>query len=397
MMLFQRESRMDLTLKHLEFCLTDRQKSIVELSVKGLTLTEISTEIGGDRRNIHKAIQAIKKRAAQHGYSPDDDLTHPAAPGFATKRVSTAYGEDGSIKLQWHIQEPEKVALEEMVAQLTEGLKDELKGIHKPLPKPAKTINDLMSCYLVGDHHIGMYAWGEEAGEDWDVDKGEAILANAVDRLVASSPPSSIGTLINLGDFFHIQDSTSTTAHSKHLLDSDGRWGRTIRAGTHLIKRIILRMLEKHKYVWVINARGNHDPDAALFLNTAIQMYFENDKRVRVFDNFNKFVWFQFGKNLVVTHHGDKINGARLYESITKNLRKEWGESDHVYAWLGHIHHKQAKEIGGMVMEHWNILPPTDAWHNESGYGADRSMTCVVLHKEHGEETRLKVSAERLK
>ena len=51
---------------------------------------------------------------------------------------------------------------------------------------------------------------------------------------------------------------------------------------------------------------------------TAIQMYFENDKRVRVFDNFNKFVWFQFGKNLVVTHHGDKINGARLYESITK-------------------------------------------------------------------------------
>lgn len=387
---------MNLSLKHLEFCLTERQKQIVELSVKGLTLREISTEIGGDRANIHKAIQAIKKRAAKHGYSPTDDLTHPTAPGFATKRVSTAYGEDGSIKLQWHIQEPEKVALEEMVAQLTDGLKDELKGIHKPVSKPAKTDDDLMACYLVGDHHIGMYAWGEEAGEDWDVDKGEKILEDAVDRLVSVAPNATVGTLINLGDFFHIQDSTSTTAASKHLLDSDGRWGRTIRAGTHLIKRIIVRMLQKHKYVRVVNARGNHDPDASLFLNTALQMYFENEKRVTVLDNFNKFVWFTFGENLIVTHHGDKINATRLYEAITRNLRQEWGASKRCYCWLGHVHHKQTKEMGGMIMEHWNILPPTDAWHNESGYGADRSMTCVVLHKDHGEVTRLKVTAEAL-
>ena len=359
-------------------------------------MREIAEEIGGDRRNIHKAVQAIKKRAAKHGYSPDDDLTHPTAPGFTTKRVSTAYGEDGSIKLQWHIQEPEKVAIEEMVSSLTEGMKDELKGVHKSLPKPAKTDDELMACYLVGDHHIGMYAWGEEAGEDWDVDKGEKILSDAVDRLVSVAPNATVGTLVNLGDFFHIQDSTSTTAASKHLLDSDGRWGRTIRAGTHLIKRIIIRMLQKHKYVRVVNARGNHDPDAALFLNAALQMYFENDKRVTVLDNFNKFVWFTFGENLIVTHHGDKINATRLYEAITRNLRQEWGASKRCYCWLGHIHHKQTKEMGGMIMEHWNILPPTDAWHNESGYGADRSMTCVVLHKDHGEVTRLKVTAEEL-
>jgi hypothetical protein len=387
---------MSLSLKHLEFCLTERQRQIVELSVKGLTLREIAAEIGGHHANIHKTVQAVKKRAAGRGYSPNDDLTHPTAPGFTTKRVSTAYKEDGTIALQWHIQEPEKIALEEMVAQLTEGLRDELKGVHKPLPKPTKTDNDLMACYLIGDHHIGMYAWGEEAGEDWDVDKSEKILEDAVDRLVASSPSASIGTLINLGDFFHIQDSTSTTASSKHLLDSDGRWGRTIRAGTHLIKRVVLRMLQKHKYVQIVNARGNHDPDAALFLNTAIQMYFEHDKRVTVLDNFNKFVWFTFGQNLIVTHHGDKINANRLYEAITRNLRKEWGESRRTYCWLGHIHHQQSKEMGGMVMEHWNILPPTDAWHNASGYGADRSMTCVVLHKDFGEVTRLRVTAEAL-
>jgi hypothetical protein len=155
-------------------------------------------------------------------------------------------------------------------------------------------------------------------------------------------------------------------------------------------------MLEKHKKVMVVNARGNHDPDASLFLNTAIQMYFENDPRVEVLDNFNKFVWFRFGKNLVVTHHGDKINANRLYEAITKNLRKEFGESDHVYAYLGHIHHRDAKEVGHMHVEHFGVLPPSDSWANGSGFVSERTMTCIVLHKDFGEEARLKVTAERL-
>ena len=380
----------------LEFCTTQRQRDVVIMRQDGKNYSQIAKALNCDRTNVRRSLRAVEKRAAAKGFAPSYDLTHTAAPGFVTKRVSTAYSEDGSIALQWHIQEPERVKLTEMVEHLTDGLRDELKGLHKPIPKPVKTDNDLNACYLVGDHHIGMYAWGEEAGEDWDVDKSEKILENAVDRLVAAAPPASTGTLINLGDFFHIQDSTSTTASSKHLLDSDGRWGRTIRAGTHLIKRIITRMLQKHKIVQVINARGNHDPDAALFLNAAIQMYFENDKRVNVLDNFNKFVWFRFGSNLIVTHHGDKINQNRLYEAITRNLREEFGQCRRTYCWLGHIHHQQKREIGACTFEHFGILPPTDAWHNESGYGADRSMSCIVLHKDYGEFTRLRVSAEEL-
>lgn len=387
---------MNLSLDYLEHCLSDRQRQIVKLAAQGFSLSQMAKELGGDRANIHKSIIAIKKRAAKHGLAPEQDLTHGTAPGFTTKRVSTAYGEDGEIKLQWHIQEPEKLALEEVVAQVTEGLRDELKGLHKPLPKPTKTDNDLMACYMVGDHHIGMYAWGEEAGEDWDVNKSEKILEKAVDRLVSAAPNATVGTLVNLGDFFHIQDTTNSTPNSKNLLDADGRWGRTIKAGTQLIKRLILRMLQKHKYVQVINVRGNHDPDAALFLNTAIQMYFEADKRVKVFENYNKFVWFTFGQNLIVTHHGDKINASRLYEAITRDLRKEWGDARRTYCWLGHVHHKQSKEVGGMLMEHWNVMPPKDSWHNESGFGADRSMSCVVLHTDYGEVTRLRVTAEEL-
>ena len=127
-----------------------------------------------------------------------------------------------------------------------------------------------------------------------------------------------------------------------------------------------------------------------------MRLYFEDNPRVKVFDNASKFMWFQFGKNLIVTHHGDKIKMANLYGSITKNLRKEWGESDHVFVWTGHIHHKNQEEHGGALFESFNILAPVDAWHAASGYSSSRSMSCIVLHKDYGEEGRLKVNTERI-
>jgi hypothetical protein len=77
-------------------------------------------------------------------------------------------------------------------------------------------------------------------------------------------------------------------------------------------------------------------------------------------------------------------------------LAKEWGESKHRFAWTGHIHHKQAHEIGGLHHESWNVLAPPDAWHAASGYGSSRSMTAVLLHKVFGEHSRFKVGAEAL-
>jgi hypothetical protein len=49
------------------------------------------------------------------------------------------------------------------------------------------------------------------------------------------------------------------------------------------------------------------------------------------------------------------------------------------------------------LFESWNILAPADAWHASSGYASSRSMTCVILHKDYGEEGRLKVNVERIK
>jgi len=384
--------------EHLDFCNTDYQRQIIEMTLSGMNQTEIAKELGKDSKRIHNALASVHNRAAMQGVAPAQNVNRQTAPGFTTKRISTAYNMDNEIVLQWHIQEPERQKLEELIAQFVEGFKDEVAGIHAPVDAPAGIDDDYMVAYIIGDHHLGMLAHHSETmGEDYDVKISQRLLENAVDRLVSVAPAGRVGVLVNLGDFMHINDSTSSTPNSKNLLDSDGRYSKTIRAASNVIKRTVLRMLKKHPEVWLVNVRGNHDPDAALWLNEVMRLYFEDDPRVHVFDNASKFIWWQWGKNLVVTHHGDRIKMSNLHGSIVSNLRKEWGEAEHTFVWTGHIHHKNQEEYGGALFESWNILAPADAWHAGSGYASSRSMTCVILHKDFGEEGRLKVNVERIK
>ena len=385
------------TEQHLDYCNTDNQTQIIKMRISGMSNVEIGAELGRDPKRISEIVQKVHRRAAASGIAPDQNLNREVAPGFTTKRVSTAYNTEGEIVLQWHIQEPERQKIEELVDQFVEGFKDEVTGIHTPIKPPSSTDDDLMVAYLIGDHHLGMLAHHTETmGDDYDVKISQNLLENAIDRLVGSAPSGEVGVLVNLGDFMHINDSTSSTPNSKNLLDSDGRYSKTIRAASNVIKRTVLRMLEKHNQVWLVNVRGNHDPDAALWLNEVMRLYFEDDPRVKVFDNASKFIWWQWGKNLVVTHHGDRIKMSNLHGSIVSNLRQEWGESDHTFVWTGHIHHKNQEEYGGALFESWNILAPADAWHSGSGYASSRSMTCVILHKLYGEQGRLKANIQEL-
>ena len=387
----------DSTEQHLDFCNTENQTQIIKMRISGMSNVEIGAELGRDPKRISEIVQKVHRRAAASGIAPDQNLNREVAPGFTTKRVSTAYNTEGEIVLQWHIQEPERQKIEELVDQFVEGFKDEVTGIHTPIKPPSSTDDDLMVSYLIGDHHLGMLAHHTETmGDDYDVKISQSLLENAIDRLVGSAPSGEVGVLVNLGDFMHINDSTSSTPNSKNLLDSDGRYSKTIRAASNVIKRTVLRMLEKHNQVWLVNVRGNHDPDAALWLNEVMRLYFEDDPRVKVFDNASKFIWWQWGKNLVVTHHGDRIKMSNLHGSIVSNLRQEWGESDHTFVWTGHIHHKNQEEYGGALFESWNILAPADAWHSGSGYASSRSMTCVILHKSFGEQGRLKANIQEL-
>ena len=121
------------TEQHLDYCNTDNQTEIIKMRISGMSNVEIGAELGRDPKRISEIVQKVHRRAAASGIAPDQNLNREVAPGFTTKRVSTAYNTEGEIVLQWHIQEPERQKIEELVDQFVEGFKDEVTGIHTPI------------------------------------------------------------------------------------------------------------------------------------------------------------------------------------------------------------------------------------------------------------------------
>ena len=383
----------------LQYAYTERQVELINYKIQGASNAEIAKQLGISQRSIERHFQKVNLAAVRQGYAPSYDMKKPVPLGFTVKGVSTYYDDEGNPRGQWVKSQSDSEALfREALEAFKEGLVDDVSGKAKPVKKPtADKDDDLLACYLVGDHHLGMVAWPPETGDTaYDIDISTKLLFNAVDTLADMCSHSGTGVLINLGDMMHANNLKNQTGSQTHTLDVDGRMGKAIRAVGQMYKRLITRMLEVHNEVWIVNVRGNHDPDAALWLNEMVKMYYESEPRVKVFDNYNKFLHFKWGYNLVALHHGDKINVQRLYEKITSSLSKEWGQSRYRYAWTGHIHHKQAHEIGGLHHESWNVLPPTDSYHSEHLYGSSRSMTTVLLHKQFGEHSRFKVGIDQL-
>lgn len=365
---------------------TPRQAEILDALYTAGSSRKAAKLLGISDRRIPDALARLRKEAARRGHAPDHDMRHPVAPGFEVKGTSTLYSQSGQVVQQWVKTRADAGALQELLQGFTEELVDRAQGKAMPTPAP-KLVNDasLMSAYVVGDAHVGMYAHGDETGgDDFDTSIAVRELRGAFRHLTAASPASEIGMLVNVGDWMHANDTTSTTQASKNVLDTDGRYSQVIDRACEIFYGAVSMMLRKHREVWIVNARGNHDPDAAMWLNKVLQAYYSNEPRVRIIPNVGKFIYVEWGKTLIGVHHGDQVKRQQLYEAMTRDKREEWGRAKHAYFWTGHIHHKAAEEIGGCLFESFNTLAPVDAWHAANGYGANREMQQITLHREFG-------------
>jgi hypothetical protein len=270
-----------------------------------------------------------------------------------------------------------------------------LDGFKDPVPEPVQVQEDYLAMYMIGDHHFGMLADSESKvdDDDWDIKIATEVLIDATDRLANRVGNAKTGVLLNVGDFFHADSSFNTTTKGTPV-DVDTRIGKTFKLAGRLFNILIDKMLQTHEKVVVVNVRGNHDYDMACHLSSCLELLYSKEPRVEIVQNYSKFISYQWHNNLFVFHHGDRIKHEQILQTVIKNLDDEWAESKNRYCHLGHIHHHTAREVGSMHFEHWGSLTATDQWHSDSGYGAERSMTAVVYHKDSGEDSRVKIKVE---
>jgi len=377
----------------LEYAKSDKEVKLLEACVKYGSPAKAAPHVNIGERSIRRCIGLVKERRA----IPREmigNLDTPVKSPMAVKGTSTLYdAETGEAKITWVKTDKDKEqALRDML-----GAVEDAVSSYKPLKRvksPKKSDKDTMTIYPMGDPHIGMYAWAGETGEDFDCDIAEKNLRHAMQYLVDKAPPSETAIILNLGDFFHGDNSSNTTTRGT-AVDIDSRWGRVYEIGMTLMIDCVNMALEKHKKVLVRNNVGNHDRHTSQALSVAMKHIFKSNPRVEIADASNPFFIHEFGNNLIFSTHGDGLKPKQAQGFIANAYSELWGRTEHRLALFGHFHHEDRKEENGLIVEIFNTLAASDAWHHASGYRSKRNMKCLVLDREEGEIERYTFSLKR--
>jgi hypothetical protein len=332
---------------------------------------------------IGKRINTLRER----GLLPLDSGNYVSS-GEVLKGSSTLYDEEGNIKLQWVKTDVEKTNQLDALKELVEELAEHLPVFDKKPYEKSYTSSDLMAVYPLGDPHIGMKAYKDEAGDDWDLIKAQEAFCGVFDRLVKTAPNCQKAVIVNLGDYFHRDNVAGVTERHKHVLDTDGNYMMMVDTGLKIMIQMIDSALEHHESVQVINMLGNHDDTGAMFLQAALKHMYQNEPRVDVGCTSSVFQYFQHGKCFFGVHHGHTCKSDKLPLVMATDKPKEWGYSDHRYWLTGHIHHDTRKEYSGCTVESFRTIAAKDAYAYAGGYRSGQDSKALVIHKDYGEVER---------
>lgn len=350
----------------------------------GFAIKKTSTQLGPDG--------ALQKEWVQQ--SPEAGEVFEVPAGHAVKGVSALVGADGRTIQQW-IKTREEQNAQDAIAAIKEAF-DGYKGFAKLPPEPKKTDDELLTVYNIADHHLGLYAWAREAGADYDLTIGERLLKEAISQLVSLSPSSENAVILNLGDFFHADNSENRTSRSGNALDVDTRYSKVLKLGVDLLIWCVELSLQRHAKVTVRCLPGNHDEHTAVALAIGLACFFDKNPRVTVDLSPSLFFKHVFGKVLLTATHGHQVKPADMAGVMASMYSEDWGKTVYRYGYFGHVHHQSKIEKHGMICETFQTVAAKDSWHAGMGYSSGRSMTAITHHRDHGEILRHTASVKGL-
>lgn len=376
---------------------TPRQAEYLDAVIEHGSHRAAAAAIGVHNSAISRAVQAVQKKAAQQGYAPGH-FVDGVAPGYRMGKVTIQRGPNG-VERVWERQSPNQEDVAASLRMLAEELASEyaFQGKSPIGPKPTLLNSSILTVYKFGDPHFGMESSVEAGGDNFDLDDADNLTRQAIDRMAAVTPPSTVCILEVIGDTMHANDSSGLTPGHKNPLDVDRRgFSYALMRCARALVYAIRRLLEKHETVKVWFLEGNHDPDSSAAVALMLALHFDNNPRVQIDTSRAVFRYYRFGKVLLGAHHGDRVKMDALPLLMAVDCPEDWGLSVYRYITTGHIHHDVVKEVQGVRVESLRTLAPKDPYHMGKGYRALRDTRAVVYHENYGECERHTVAAAML-
>lgn len=370
--------------------ITDEQ--LTECLNAGMTIQQISDKYNISTRNVSIRKARLTKKGVGHG----GDVTRLVPDGYKIKGTSTLTDEFGNTKLQWVKTDTDAERQYELMKAAVEGLCSEISPAVRVPPTKKKQNDNLLNLYTVSDFHLGMLAWADETGDDWDMNLAEDLFARWFDAAFQQAPDAATGVINLLGDFAHFDSLDAVTPASGHVLDADTRYQKLVRYMIRMVRRVVNMALVKHKIVKLVIVQGNHDESGMIWLAEMFHTLYDNEPRVLVDTSADVYKMIQHGKTTLFFHHGHKCRFDAIEPVMIAKFRKAFGESEYSYAHVGHLHHQKIVESRNMTVEQHRTLAAKDAYASRGGWMSKRSANVITYSADFGEVGRITISPEML-
>jgi hypothetical protein len=387
----------------------------------GKTVVDFARTLGISQRNVYQRRREVEKRLgislvgfvgaknvsnrvradaildALQGYAPEHDMTHEVPEPFSVKGVSTLYttGEDGQTRVsaQWVKSTQDRSAREALLREAIEAFSEDIPRAPRVDPPKRDLDEALLNLYTITDFHLGMLAWGEETGADWDTAIAEETMVAWFAQAIAQSPPAKVAAFAQLGDLLHYDGLEAVTPTNRNVLDADTRFQKIVRVAIRVLRRVIGMLLAKYDRVYVLMAEGNHDIASSVWLREWFAALYEDEPRAIVDRSPDPYYCIEHGKTALFFHHGHLSKIGKVDAVLAGKFREVFGRTQHNYAHVGHLHHIDVKETSLMVIEQHRTLAAPDAYASRGGWLAGRDAQVITYHKEWGEVGRVRISA----
>ncbi|GDD10744.1 hypothetical protein HmCmsJML201_03035 [Escherichia coli] len=372
---------------------------------KKITDEQLQEELNAGMKNVDiarkygisdRVIRIRKAKLAKKGVGHGRDVSHLVPDGYKIKGTSSLVDEFGNTKLQWVKTDTDAERQVELMKAVIEGMKSEITPVAPVKAVLAKRDDKLLNLYTVSDFHLGMLAWADESGDDWDMKIAEDLFSRWFDAAFQKAPDAGTGVINLLGDLAHFDSLDAVTPASGHVLDADTRYQKLVRYMIRMVRRVIDMALVKHKNVRLLIVQGNHDESGMIWLAEMFSTLYDNEPRVFVDTSPDVYKMVQHGKTTLFFHHGHKARFDAIEPVMIAKFRKAFGESVYSYAHVGHLHHQKIVESRNMIVEQHRTLAAKDAYASRGGWMSGRSANVITYSAEYGEVARLTISPEML-
>lgn len=372
---------------------------------KKITDEQLQEELNAGMKNIDiarkygisdRVIRIRKAKLAKKGVGHGRDVSHLVPDGYKIKGTSSLVDESGNTKLQWVKTDTDAERQVELMKAVIESMKSEITPVAPVKAARSKRDDKLLNLYTVSDFHLGMLAWADESGDDWDMKIAEGLFSRWFDEAFQKAPDAGTGVINLLGDFAHFDSLVAVTPASGHALDADTRYQKLVRYMIRMVRRVVDMALVKHKNVRLLIVQGNHDESGMIWLAEMFSTLYDNEPRVFVDTSPDVYKMVRHGKTTLFFHHGHKARFDAIEPVMIAKFRKAFGESDYSYAHVGHLHHQKIVESRNMIVEQHRTLAAKDAYASRGGWMSGRSANVITYSAEYGEVARLTISPEML-